>query len=200
MNTNFLDALKQRRTIYNLGKNVTLPETDINHLIKSAIRESPTAFNNQTLRAVILYGEKHDQLWDIVANRLKSEVPTEEIYAGTKQKVDSFKAGFGTILYFTDQSVVADYEKQVPLYATNFEAWAEQGLGGAQQNVWTALSENKIGGSLQHYNPLIDGEVRIAFDIPTNWVLRAQMPFGSIEAPAAAKTYLEDDKRFRVLK
>ncbi|WP_439001697.1 nitroreductase family protein [Pediococcus damnosus] len=200
MKTTYLDILKQRRSIYNLGKNVTLPKSDIDQLIESAIRESPTAFNNQSTRAVILYGEKHDQLWDIVANRLKSEVPTEKVYAGTKHKIDTFKAGFGTILYFTDQNVVADFEKQAPLYATNFPSWAEQALGGAQQSVWTALAENEIGANLQHYNPLIDGEARIAFDIPANWVLRVEMPFGSIEAPAAAKTYMKDDERFRELK
>lgn len=77
MNTRYLDILKERRSIYNLGKNVTLSESDINQLVETAVRESPTSFNAQTTRAVILYGEKHDQLWDIVANRLKSEVPNE---------------------------------------------------------------------------------------------------------------------------
>lgn len=122
------------------------------------------------------------------------------MYANTKQKVASFKAAYGTILYFTDLSVVADYEKQVPLYAVNIAPWAEQGIGGAQQNVWTALADNHIGANLQHYNPLIDGEVRLAFDIPTDWELRGQMLFGSIKKAAAAKTYVADSDRFKVLK
>ncbi|WP_367365060.1 nitroreductase family protein [Pediococcus parvulus] len=200
MNTRYLDILKQRRSIYNLGKNVTLTEADINELIETAIKQSPTSFNAQTTRAVILYGAKHDQLWDIVANRLKSEVPNEQVYASTKQKVATFEAAYGTILYFTDLSVVADYEKQVPLYAANIAPWAEQGIGGAQQNVWTALADNHIGANLQHYNPLIDGEVRLAFNIPTTWELRGQMPFGSIEKPAADKTFVSDNDRFKILK
>lgn len=200
MDTQFLDTLKKRRSIYNLGKNMTLTDDEINSLVKMAIRESPTSFNAQTTRAVILYGKKHDQLWDIVVNRLKSEVPSAQVYETTKQKVASFKAAYGTILYFTDRAVVADYEKQVPLYAVNIEPWSEQGLGGAQQNVWTALAANNIGANVQHYNPIIDGEVRLAFDIPETWVLRAQMPFGSIEQPAAPKTYIDDHDRFKVLK
>ncbi|WP_412988949.1 nitroreductase family protein [Pediococcus siamensis] len=200
MNTRYLEILKERRSIYNLGKNVSLTDTELTTLIEGAVRETPTSFNAQTIRTVILFGDKHDQLWDIVANRLKSEVPSEQIYENTKKKIASFKAAYGTVLYFTDRSVVADYEKQVPLYAANLAPWAEQGLGGAQQNVWTVLADNQVGANLQHYNPIIDGEVRIAFDIPETWVLRGQMPFGSIEKPAAEKTYIDDQKRFRVLK
>jgi predicted oxidoreductase (fatty acid repression mutant protein) len=53
---------------------------------------------------------------------------------------------------------------------------------------------------LQHYNPIIDDLVREAFDIPANWQLRAQMPFGSIEGEANAKEYMNREQQFKVLK
>ena len=40
--------------------------------------------------------------------------------------------------------------------------------------------------------------IKEAFDIPESWELRAQMPFGSIEAPAGEKEFLPDDVRFKV--
>ncbi|WGN90275.1 nitroreductase family protein [Ligilactobacillus faecis] len=191
------ENLKKRRSIYALGKNVTLPKEKIVETIEEAVRQSPTAFNSQTVRAVILFGENSDKVWDIVEETLQAVVPAES-FAKTKEKIASFRAGFGTILYFTDENIVHGLEKDFPLYAKNFANWAEQGLGGAQQAVWTALAAEGIGASLQHYNPLIDEKIASAFDLPKNWVLRAQMPFGSIEAPAGKKEFMPDAERFRV--
>jgi predicted oxidoreductase (fatty acid repression mutant protein) len=168
--------------------------------VENTIQETPTAFNSQTTRAVFLFGENHDKLWDIVVNRLKSEVPNEAAYEKTKAKIASFKAAYGTIMYFTDTDVVAKLEKDFPLYADNFYDWSEQAQGSAQLNTWVTLAENGIGANLQHYNPIIDDQVREAFDIPANWRLRAEMPFGSIEAQAGNKDYMDKADRFRVLK
>jgi len=200
LKTELLNLLNQRRSIYALGKNVGATDDEIVKLAEDAIQASPTAFNSQTVRAVFLFGDKHDQLWELVADRLKSEVPTEAAYQNTLKKINSFKAGFGTILYLTDTSIVKQLENDFPLYADNFATWAEQAQGIAQNNVWVSLAENKIGASLQHYNPIIDELVAQAFDLPANWMLRAQMPFGSIEGPAGDKDYMDRSQQFKVLK
>ncbi|WP_273713568.1 nitroreductase family protein [Leuconostoc mesenteroides] len=200
VNQDYIETIKKRRSIYALGKNVADNNEDIAQLIQSAIKESPSSINNQTVRATILFGESSDKLWEIVAGRLKSEVPDEESYKATRQKVDSFKAGVGTILFFTDDDIVQQYQEQLSLYAENFPIWADQANGMAQINVWQALAANDIGASLQHYNPLIDDDVHTAFDIPQSWNLRGQMPFGSIEAPAGTKEYMTDDARFKIFK
>ncbi|BAX67051.1 hypothetical protein FD49_GL000276 [Latilactobacillus sakei subsp. sakei DSM 20017 = JCM 1157] len=59
-----------------------------------------------------------------------------------------------------------------------------------------ALAEQNIGANLQHYNPVIDEAVAAKWNIPSNWKLRAQMPFGSIENPADAKEYATVEDRF----
>ncbi|KRL01973.1 nitroreductase family protein [Liquorilactobacillus capillatus] len=199
MNEKYIDLLKKRRTIYALGRNMNVSEDEIVTLVKKAVRESPTAFNNQSVKAVILFGTASEKAWDIVAKRLETEVPDPQAYAKTKEKITSFKAGLGTILLFTDQRIVDQNKEQFSLYADNFQDWSEQGLGGAQLSIWTALADNQIGASLQHYNPLIDDQIREAFDVPEGWVLRAEMPFGSIEAAAGEKQYLADDERFKVI-
>jgi predicted oxidoreductase (fatty acid repression mutant protein) len=66
--------------------------------------------------------------------------------------------------------------------------------------VWTALAEAGIGASLQHYAPLIDAEVARTWDVPLSWKLRAQMPFGSNEAPFPDKTFIADDIRFKTVR
>ncbi|MCV3295534.1 MAG: nitroreductase family protein [Oenococcus sp.] len=194
----YLELLKSRRSIRTIGKNVNYSKEEITDLVEQVIKESPTAFNNQTVRSIILFGKSSDLVWEIIAERLKAEVPNQEAYEQTKAKIDAFKAGFGTILYFSDQPTIEKDMAQFTLYKDNFRDWSEQGLGGAEINVWTALANVGLGASLQHYNPLIDDQIKQAFQVPDGWILRAQMPFGSIEAPADDKDYLADDLRFKV--
>ncbi|MCM0583510.1 nitroreductase family protein [Weissella diestrammenae] len=197
---NFLNLEAKRRSIYALGKQVTVGDDQLVSLIETAIKEAPTSFNNQTVRAVILFGEKHDQAWDLVADRLKSEVPDEAAWEATQNKVNGFKAGYATVLFYTDTDVVKQFENDFALYADNFYDWSEQGHGIATYATWLAITEAGLGGTIQHYNPLIDDSFAQAFDIPSNWRLRSQFVIGSIEAPAGEKTYLADDDRFKVLK
>ncbi len=187
MKEQLLELSKQRRSIYALGRHLTQTPDEIADLVKKDIKLAPTAFNSQTTRAVILFNDKHEQLWDIVAKRLKSEVPSEEAYQKTLQKINAFKAAFGTVLYYTDMDTVHQLENDFPLYADNFYDWSEQGQGNAQFAVWTSLAENGIGANLQHYNPLIDDLVKEAFEIPDGWRLRAQMDFGQLKVTLATK-------------
>ena len=147
-----------------------------------------------------LFGKSSDKVWEIVEDALRKIAKSPDAFEQTKSKIDSFKAGYGTILYFTDTTIVHQLENDYPSYAANFANWAEQGLGGAQQAVWTALAEQRIGASLQHYNPLIDDAIHQVFNLPADWQLRAEMPFGSIEAPAGEKAQLDDEEMFKLIK
>ena len=194
----FTDLQTKRRSIYALRRQVTQTPEALYDLVKSAVKQSPTSFNNQSVRAVVLMGDAHEKLWDMTAQRLQQEVPDEAAYQQTLAKINhAFKAGFGTVLFYTDTDVVKMYEEQIPLYAENFYDWSEQGHGMAEYATWLALTEAGLGASLQHYNPLIDEAVAAAFDIPDNWRLRAQMPFGSIEAAASEKDMMSDAERFK---
>lgn len=198
MSSPFIDQIKARRTIYALGDQLSHSPAELSTLIKEAIRHCPSAFNSQSSRAVILFGAEHHKLWDIVKAELKKRV-SPEAYPQSEAKVnDSFRAGFGTVLFFEDGAVIADMQQRFALYAGNFPVWSEHAAGIAQFAVWTALAQERIGASLQHYNPLIDEAVRKEWALPESWVLRAQMPFGSIRQPAGDKTFMDDALRFRV--
>ena len=192
----FLDHIKQRRTIYAVGKNVALTPEQIESVIKEAVNHSPSAFNSQTSRIVTLFGESHLQFWNVVRETLRKIVP-EAAFEGTNAKINSFAAGYGTVLFYEDQDVVKSLQEQFALYADNFPVWSEHSSAIAQFAVWTALSEQNIGASLQHYNPIVDAEIAEIFDIPANWKLRAQLVFGSIEAPAGEKTFMAEADRFK---
>jgi len=57
-------------------------------------------------RVVLLLGENHKKIWEITKETLRKIVPAEA-FKSTEDKIDgSFAAGYGTVLYFEDQSVV----------------------------------------------------------------------------------------------
>ncbi|MCW2481203.1 nitroreductase family protein [Candidatus Symbiopectobacterium sp. NZEC135] len=199
MSNAFLQAIKVRRSIYAIGSHLPISEDKITEIVKTAVKQSPSSFNSQSSRVVILFGAQHKKLWDIVKHQLQKIVPADA-FESTEKKLASFAAGAGTVLFFEDTDVIETLQKQFALYADNFPIWSEHGTGIAQFAVWTALAQENVGASLQHYNPLIDDDVKKAWNLPAQWKLRAQLPFGSIEQPAGEKTYIDDDTRFRVFK
>ncbi|AUM28495.1 nitroreductase family protein [Acinetobacter pittii] len=192
----FLELIKKRRSIYSIGKNLHHTPSEIERLIQEAVKHSPSAFNSQSSRIVILFNESHQNFWNIVLDVLKTIVPAEAL-AGTEQKIQSFAAGAGTVLFFEDQDVIKGLQEQFELYADNFPVWSEHSTAIAQFAVWNVLAEQGIGASLQHYNPIIDEKINAAFDIPAQWKLRAQLVFGSIEGEAGEKAFIEDESRFK---
>ncbi len=196
MSSPLIEMIKKRRTQYSLGKNLPISKAEAESLIKEAVRHAPSPFNSQSSRVVILFGAESDKLWNIVKNALRKIVPAGA-FSQTEAKVDGFAAGAGTILFFEDQDVVKNLQDQFALYADNFPVWSEQSGGMAQFAVWTALANADVGASLQHYNPLIDADVAGTWNIPANWKLRAQMPFGSNEQPFPEKDFMNDEVRFK---
>ncbi|MFC3396016.1 nitroreductase family protein [Brenneria rubrifaciens] len=199
MSNAFLQAIKARRSIYAIGNKLPISEDAVTALITEAVKQSPSSFNSQSSRVVILFGEQHEKLWDIVKQQLKQIVPADA-FASTEQKLASFAAGAGTVLFFEDTKVIEDLQQKFALYADNFPIWSEHSTGIAQFAVWSTLAQEKIGASLQHYNPLIDDDVKKQWRLPASWQLRAELPFGAIEQPAGEKTYIADEERFRIFK
>lgn len=196
----FLDLINKRRTIYGIGKNVEQSTEHLTDLIQHAIKQSPSSFNSQSSRAVILFNAEHEKFWGFVKDKLKSYAKDEASAVKTSAKMDGFAAGVGTVLFFEDMDVVTGLQEKFPSYAENFPIWAEHSTAIAQFAVWSALHTDGLGASLQHYNPIVDEQVHAEWDVPAHWKLRAQLVFGSVEAEAAEKAYMDDAARFRVFK
>lgn len=192
----FIQQIKNRRTIYAIGSDVSHSQQELTDLIQTAVKFAPSSFNSQSSRVVILFGESHEKFWNFVREALRKMVPVDK-FSSTNDKMNSFAAGAGTVLFYEDQDVIKTLQEQFALYADNFPVWSEHSTAIAQFAVWTALAEINIGASLQHYNPVADAETAAEFDIPASWKLRAQLVFGSIEAPAGDKTFIDDSLRFK---
>ena len=190
-------AAETRRSVYALNRSLPLPAAEVSAIIEHAVRHTPSAFNSQSTRLLVLFGAEHEKLWGIAENALRAVVPAEN-FAPTAEKLAGFRAAAGTILFYEDQSVIEGLQAQFPAYADNFPVWADHADAMHQYAIWTTLAAAGIGANLQHYNPLIDAEVAKAWDIPDNWQLRAELVFGGIAAPAGEKKYEDIAPRLRV--
>lgn len=198
MTRNFLDAVEHRRTVYSIGSQLSSGGYGrVAEIVRHALLHVPSTFNSQSARAVLLTLEPHRRLWDIVLDVLRPEVP-QDSFAKTKEKIDGFRAGAGTVLFFEDQAVVTGLQETYPLYADKFPEFSLQSSGMAQFIVWTALSDEGYGASLQHYNPLIDEAVRQEWGLPPSWSLVSQLVFGSVESQAGPKEFSPIEKRVLV--
>lgn len=197
MENEFLQIIRQRRSVYNLNDKINDKQQQILNLINESVKYAPSSFNSQSARVVVLFDEQHHKLWQITHDCLQKIVP-EPKFASTKAKLKAFDAAYGTILFFEDETVVSDLQNKFMLYKDNFPVWSEQANGMLQFAIWCGLAEMKVGANLQHYNPLIDDEVRSTWKLPPSWKLIAQMPFGGITQPAGEKTFVPLEQRIKV--
>lgn len=188
---NIINSLKRRRTYYNIKKEMPVSIEKVIEVVEEITELVPDAFNMKSSRVVIVHGEMQNKLWDKVYDVFGGKVPRE--------KIDSFKAGAGTILYFYDKKVVESLQNQYPAYADNFPVWANHASAMLQIAVWSGLRELEVGASLQHYNPVIDKAVKELLNIPEEYVLIAEMPFGAIGEEPAQKEKEDIKKRVTVI-
>lgn len=182
-----LEAIVARRTIYALKPE--LPATtnikDITDIVQTIIKHTPTSFNSQGNRAVILTGESHRAVWDHVYNT----VPFE----GLKKRPLSVRdEAFGTVVFLVDNAKTKEMQQQFPAVAHMFPELVAHSSGSAQISTWAALEKLGLGGHLQHYNELVaaalpEGAAR------DDWAVQGQLVFGLPAAEPGDKSFIENE-------
>lgn len=188
MSKDFYVALENRRSVYGISKEAVVKDERIQEIIETAVKHTPSSFNSQSARVVLLLGVHQDKLWDITKESLRKLLP-EDNFLPTEEKINSFKNGYGTVLFFEDESVIQQLQTNFSLYKDNFPIWSQQSSGMLQFVVWTALEAEGFGASLQHYGSLIENQVSEEWKVPQTWKLIAQLPFGKPTVTPGAKEF-----------
>lgn len=186
--------MEERRSIRVLSNDDNIDRKEIKEKIEFAFNYCPTAYDMQETRAIVLFDSYHEKLWDIVFDTLKPKVNPDKLYL-TKDKINGFKEGNGTILYFIDTEIVSENKKQNESVSNLFDEWQHHNQGIVQYAIWCLLRSMDLGASLQHYNPIIDEDVKKEFNIPASWRLVAQMPFGIINEKPGDKVFKDIKKK-----
>ncbi|KAL1898928.1 hypothetical protein Cpir12675_001680 [Ceratocystis pirilliformis] len=191
-----ISLMTARRTYYALNKTLPISNDRVTEIVKEIIKQTPSSFNSQSTRAVILFGAEHEKLWDFATAELKKIVPSEN-WKTTGDKLSGFRAAAGSVLFFTDNVPVKALQEKFATYAPKFPGWAIQTNAMSQFATWTALEAEGLGANLQHYNPIIDAQVASEWKIPENWTLDAQLVFGGIAAETYPKDFAPIDERVK---
>jgi predicted oxidoreductase (fatty acid repression mutant protein) len=93
----YLAAVKGRRTYYELEPKSTISDDRIQEIVKETMFHTPSTFNSQSTRSVVLLGSDHVRLWnDIVKPAVKAVMPAE-FWPTTEQKLTGFQNSYGTV-------------------------------------------------------------------------------------------------------
>jgi len=193
----FLTAVKDRRSIYTLSAESTIPDSKIEEIVKYAVTWAPSTYNVQSARAVVLFKENHQKLWDIVKKHM-ADVPLEGgMRAYMDGRIAGWRASYGTVMWFEDQVALDGLAAKNPMVGPMLTEWSDHSTGIHQFIVWTALEAEGLGANLQHFNfhPGITAEIKSTFDIPEPWKLKAQLVFGKPSEGAKDKTFEPIEKR-----
>ncbi|KAF2432096.1 nitroreductase family protein [Tothia fuscella] len=192
--TSFMDAVKGRRSHYQLNKEAPISDDKLEQLVNDTVLHTPSSFNNQSARLVVLLKGEHDKFWEMVKSVLKPQIPAEQ-FEGTAKKLDGFKAAYGTILFFEDPEPIQRLQKAFALYADKFPQWSEHTSAMHQYVLWAGLESEGFGANLQHYNPVVDQAAQNEWKIPQEWSLKAQLVFGGKVGQPGDKSFEPLEKR-----
>ncbi|KAJ9301188.1 hypothetical protein DTO271G3_1323 [Paecilomyces variotii] len=198
-----LELVKSRRSYYALKPESPVSDSVIEKIVEDSVLHVPSSFNTQTTRVLLLLKKEHEKLWDITIQIMEGlvaagTIPKEAFEQSTKPKLEGFRNGYGTVLFFVDFESLAPIKEQFQLYADKFDPFALESNGMSQYLVWLALEAEGFGANLQHYSPLIDSKVQEQWGIPASWKLDAQLVFGTPVSPPGEKTFAPLESRLKV--
>ena len=96
----FLKGFKYRRSIYAINNESTISDERIEEIVQSVVADTPSSFNSQTSRFVILLGKKNVEFWEMAAEEVKKIILAtkgEEVWKHFAGRFDIFKGSYGTV-------------------------------------------------------------------------------------------------------
>ena len=71
-------AAETRRSIYALNKQLPIEAAEVAKIIEHAVLHTPSSFNSQSTRVVVLLGAEHEKLWQFAEDALRAIVPADK--------------------------------------------------------------------------------------------------------------------------
>ncbi|KAJ7670763.1 nitroreductase [Mycena polygramma] len=196
MSDAFLAATATRRTNYAITPKSSISDEKLEAIVKHCVLHSPTPFNTQSSRAVLILGEGNTKLWKMISESALKGLEGE-------LKLTAFSGGYGSVLFFEDQAVVDAIRAKMPQFSKQLPVWSTNATGMLQHAVWTALTLEGLGASLQHngaYSDELVAEIQKTWGLPATWTSTAIMPFGVPAAASAEKQFGPIEPRVKVFK
>lgn len=89
-----IDAVADRRTIYTLSpENPPATNARVLELVSHTLKHTPSSYNSQTARAVVLFDEHHHKYWEAVEKGVEKVVPPEVWSGMLSAAIKMFQSG-----------------------------------------------------------------------------------------------------------
>merc|ERR1712093_186250 len=184
-----IQGFKARRTHYALKPESPMSDDKIHEIVEQAILHTPSSFNSQSTRVLVLLADQHKKLWEEIVKPAVKAVAPPEAWESSEKRLSGFSNAYGTILFYEDPNDISKLQESYALYADRFPQWSEHTNAMHQYALWTLLEQEGFGANLQHYNPLIDEKVASEWGIPNKWSLKSQLVFGAPAGAAGEKSF-----------
>lgn len=196
---NFLDLINKRRTVYPINGKSKLSQDEIVKYLQEVTRGIPSASNSQTTRLVVVFNDKNKKLWEHIL-QTQEKVLDAGTFGFMKPVMELAANAVGTVLFFEDRNVVKATLGESP----RAEVYKQHNNAYLQFGVWLALNELDFGASLQHFNigfeQGYDKGIKALLNLPEQYELVAEMPFGSHDGNPEPKEKIADDLKVQVIK
>jgi uncharacterized protein len=92
----FFAAVIGRRSLYALSDSSPIPDARVQEIVEKAVKHSPSTFNVQSARAVVLFKAEHTKFWDYALEFVKAALP-EAVVAQLEPRITGFRAAYGSV-------------------------------------------------------------------------------------------------------
>lgn len=92
-----IEGFQGRRSVYSLTNESTISDDRLEELITEVIKHTPSSFNSQTTRIVVLLKEDNQKLWDNALEVASAQVSPELFEKMFKSRLTASRAAYGTV-------------------------------------------------------------------------------------------------------
>lgn len=92
----YLADIQSRRTCYSLEAKSPVSDARIVEIAREVIKHTPSSFNCQSTRLVVLLQDEHVKFWEIAKQCFKATLP-EDTYVDYEKKLCQRQGGYGTV-------------------------------------------------------------------------------------------------------
>lgn len=96
MSDNFLTEIRTRRTCYSVEAKSPISDARIVEIAREVVKHSPSSFNCQSTRLVILLRDEHVRFWEMAKECFEATMQ-QDIYGGYEKKLLRRQEAYGTV-------------------------------------------------------------------------------------------------------
>ena len=92
-----IQGFKARRTHYALKPESPISDDKIHEIVEQAILHTPSSFNSQSTRVLVLLADQHKKLWEEIVKPAVKAVAPPEAWESSEKRLSGFSNAYGTV-------------------------------------------------------------------------------------------------------